>query len=578
MDNTQDQSVNSIGPSAQSVGSGSHTAITSLPNILQQAVVLGASDVHFEPNVAEVTLRYRIGVELRDMGALSASQYTTIDRATRQYAGISILSNQQTEGHFDLEIGDKKITVNVQIMPSVSGDIIVLSLQTAGQLDSPLVRLGMSSDEQAIVEDFLTRDRGLLLVIGPPKSGKTTTLYSILSDIDLKQTPVSTLELDVKSKLVGVSQNKVNSEHGGGMAESLKVLIEQNKRTIMLSQISDGATARLAMDATTGGHQIVAGMFSNSIGEAINFFQGFKIEPFKIASNLLVIVNQRLLRLLCPFCKQPYTPDDAEISFLRQNFDLEKAVQNSSQIDAFASYDQPGEASVATIAQLAPEPASTDDPDPYYPSADPAHTVSQRGIDRMVIPAPSASTLLGHSILEQITADPTMLDRGLNQPAPDQAGVPASTQAEPVSPPTGLVAEPTEPTVASTVEPAELASIAEFKAQDETVNDTTTPPKAPPINYIIKHLQLFHANGCDNCHGTGYIGVGAIFEVMQMNEKIGEAVLAHADSIKLQQVAEASGMTSLRMSAINKILQGDTSVDEVSRILSLISRGVGILT
>lgn len=566
MDNTQDQSINAIGPNAQtaqSAGGNSYSAIASLPNILQQAVVLGASDIHFEPNVAEVSLRYRIGVELRDMGALSTSQYTTIDRATRQYAGISVLSNQKTEGHFDLEIGDKKITVGVQIMPSASGDIMVLSLQTAGQLDSPLNRLGMSSYEQAIVEDFLTRDRGLLLVIGPPKSGKTTTLYSILSDIDLKQTPVTTLELDVKSKLVGVNQNKINSEHGGGMAESLKILIEQNKRTIMLSQISDGATAKLVMDTTTSGHQIIAGMFSNSIGEAINFFQGFKIEPFKIASNLLVIVNQRLLRLLCPFCKQAYTPNDAEISFLRENFDLEKAVKNSAQAEAFTTYGQTGEAPLATIAQLAPEPTNSDDSDPYYPSADPAQTVSERGIDHLVIPAPSAKTLLGHSILEQITADPTMLQRGLNEPPASSAS--AQTVAD-------------TPTVEPTTEAAEPTSIAEFKAQDETTTTETTAPQAPPINYIIKHLQLYHANGCDNCHGTGYIGVGSIFEVMQMNEKIGEAILAHADSIKIQQVAENSGMTSLRMSAINKILQGETSVDEVSRILSLISRGVGILT
>lgn len=571
MDNTQDQSINAIGPNAQtaqSAGGNSYSAIASLPNILQQAVVLGASDIHFEPNVAEVSLRYRIGVELRDMGALSTSQYTTIDRATRQYAGISVLSNQKTEGHFDLEIGDKKITVGVQIMPSASGDIMVLSLQTAGQLDSPLNRLGMSSYEQAIVEDFLTRDRGLLLVIGPPKSGKTTTLYSILSDIDLKQTPVTTLELDVKSKLVGVNQNKINSEHGGGMAESLKVLIEQNKRTIMLSQISDGATAKLAMDTTTSGHQIIAGMFSNSIGEAINFFQGLKIEPFKIASNLLVIVNQRLLRLLCPFCKQVYVPDDAEISFLRENFDLEKAVQNSAQAKAFTTYDQTSEAPITTIAQLAPEPTNTDDPDPYYPSADPAQTVSERGIDHLVIPAPSAKTLLGHSILEQITADPTMLERGLNEPPvnpPPDSSASAQTVAD-------------TPTPEPATEPVEPTSIAEFKAQDETATTETPTPQAPPINYIIKHLQLYHANGCDSCHGTGYIGVGAIFEVMQMNEKIGEAILAHADSIKIQQVAENSGMTSLRMSAINKILQGETSVDEVSRILSLISRGVGILT
>jgi len=100
----------------------------------------------------------------------------------------------------------------------------------------------------------------------------------------------------------------------------------------------------------------------------------------------------------------------------------------------------------------------------------------------------------------------------------------------------------------------------------------------PPINYIINHLKLFKSVGCEHCQGTGYQGIGAIFEVMQMNEKIGEVVLAGGNSFKIQQAAEANGLVSLRMSAINKILVGDTSVEEVSRILALLSQGVGILT
>lgn len=558
MNQAQSPSGNSAAPSPLSTTANSRIAITSLPAILQQAVVLGASDVHFTPSAGEVMLRFRIGLELRDMGVLSSSQFTTIDRATRQYAGISILSNQQVEGHFELVVGDKKIGVNVSVMPTVNGDNILLQLQTEGQINSPLARLGMSQQEQDIVSDFLSRGRGLLVVIGPPKSGKTTTLYSIISTIDTKQTPVTTLELDVKSKLIGVSQNKVNVDKGSSIGEGLKVLVAQGKQTIMLSQITDGTTVTTALDATTSDHQILAGMFTSSIGETVGFMRGFKAQPFQIASNLLVVVNQRLLRLLCPFCKQPYTPNAEEIGFLRQNFDLDTAVKNSPQIDAFKTYEpanpeQTPPPAPQPVAQQAPAPAPADEPPPQsYPSAQPTDPNRAHALDRLVIPAPPASSLVGHSILERISEDPAVLNRSINEPTAPPAPEPQPLPEEQLSQtptPQVVVSQPGEPVV-----------------------------KIPPINYIINHLKLYRATGCEHCQNTGYIGVSAIFEVMQMNEKIGEAILGGGDSLKIQQAAESSGMTSLRMAAIKKILLGDTSVEEVSRILSLLSQGVGILT
>ena len=560
MNPPQNQSGGSSAFTPVNDSSNSRVAITSLPNILQQAVVLGASDIHFTPTAGEVLLRYRIGVELRDMGVLTKSQFMTIDRNARQYAGISILSNQQVEGKFELEVGAKKVHVGVQIMPTEAGDNLLLQLKTEGEITSPLTRLGMSHDEQAIVEDFLSRDHGMLVVIGPAKSGKTTTLYSILSDIDTKQTPITTLELDIKSKLVGVTQNKVNADKGNSIAEGLKVLLEQGKHFIMLGQITDGATAIAAMDASTSDHQIVAGMYTDSIGETINYMSGFKIQPFEIASNLLVIVNQRLLRLLCPFCKQPYTPDPKEIAFLRQNFDLETAVMKSPQVEAFKTYDQvpPPEPTPQAIAQLAPTPAPADEPAPPYPSATPQPSPDphSHSLDHKVIPAPPASSLVGHSILERISSDPSFLNRGLDVPTPPPAPQPVPVPA---------------PAPQAPVTPAETAVPAPQPEQN-------TDAKMPPINYIINHLKLFKSVGCEHCQGTGYQGIGAIFEVMQMNEKIGEVVLAGGNSFKIQQAAEANGLVSLRMSAINKILVGDTSVEEVSRILALLSQGVGILT
>lgn len=293
--------------------------------ILEYAVKSRASDVHIEPRETFIQIRYRIDGVLSDTMTLPKQILSSI--VTR----IKILSNLRIDEHripqdgrIKLNLAGKTISIRVSTLPVMDGEKVVMRLLDESAKAASLEELGFRGRALQIIKDNLHRAHGMTLVTGPTGSGKSTTLYSLLTLLNDIGVNISTVEDPVEYRIPGINQTQVNTATGMTFASGLRALLRQDPDIIMVGEVRDKETVEMAIHAALTGHVVLSTLHTNSAAGALPRLEDMGAEPFLIASTVNTLIGQRLIRKLCPHCKEIYKPEAKAIEKLIYNFSLKK--------------------------------------------------------------------------------------------------------------------------------------------------------------------------------------------------------------------------------------------------------------
>lgn len=380
--------------------------------LLADSVKRGASDIHFEPEEGFLRIRYRIDGVLRQVRTLHKNYWSGIVVRIKVIAGMNIAETRAPQdGRISLTVGGRSIDFRVASQPTTHGENIVLRVLDRHKGIVPLDKLHLTEDALTQLKIMMARPEGLILVTGPTGSGKTTTLYSLLSYRNDESVNIMTLEDPVEYPMAMIRQSSVNEAAKLDFANGIRSIMRQDPDIILVGEIRDEDTAEMALRAAMTGHQVFSTLHTNSALGAVPRLLDIGILPDIMAGNIIGIVAQRLIRKLCPHCKQPYEPEELERR---------------------------------------------------------------------------------------------MLD----------------------------------------------------------------------IDPLQESVTLYRADGCDHCDHHGYKGRMALMEVLRMNQEMDELVTRRATMLELKQLAQSNGFVTLADDGIRRILSGETSLDEVSRVIDLTDRVV----
>jgi type IV pilus assembly protein PilB len=392
---------------------GEDAPIIRLANlIINQAVSDKASDIHIEPGKDGVRVRYRVDGVMMDGMKLPRKIVAPLTSRFKIMSDMDIAEKRAPQDNrISATIGGKEYDFRVSTLPIVYGEKIVLRILDKGGINVGLSKLGFLPQNLKTIEDMCSKSYGIILVTGPTGSGKSTTLYSILNKINTGQNNIITIEDPVEYELAGINQCGVNVRAGMTFPAGLRAMLRQDPDVIMVGEMRDHETSSIAMEAALTGHLVLSTLHTNDAPSAATRLIDMGVEPFLISSSIICVLAQRLVRVICPHCKEAY-PGTRE-SLLRYGF-----------------------------------------------------------------------------------------------PIPDEIG--AETQGE---------------------------------------------------------LTLFKGAGCEKCKGTGYKGRTGVHELLVFTDEVRDKILEKAPSHVLRAIGVQGGMKSLQVDAVQKILMGVTSVDEVLRVI-----------
>lgn len=296
---------------------GQNPVIRMVNTFLSEAIQQGASDIHFEPNEAGLFVRYRIDGVLQKRHTPPREYQQQILTRLKVMARMDIAEHRlPQDGRIKLRHGGREIDFRVSTLPIVHGERIVLRILDKGNVLFGLDRLGMEEKLLKALRKLIHAPEGIILVTGPTGSGKTTTLYSAISEINPAEMNILTIEDPVEYKLSGISQMNVNPRIELTFAKGLRHILRQDPDVIMIGEIRDRETAEIAIQASLTGHLVWSTLHTNDAPSALTRLADMGIEPYLLASSILGVLAQRLVRKICPQCKTPYTPFLEELSEL----------------------------------------------------------------------------------------------------------------------------------------------------------------------------------------------------------------------------------------------------------------------
>jgi len=299
-----------IGKTTDLLAQARQTPVIRLVNmILFEALRRGASDVHVHPMEDRLAIRLRIDGMLVDAFSPPQTLASAISSRLKVMTELDIANRHSPQdGQTTVRIGSKKIDIRLSVIPTIFGERIVLRLLDQSQQELDLDAVGMAPEMQDKVMDCVSRPNGILLVTGPTGSGKTTTLYAALGRVDRASRNVMTIEDPVEYHLDGISQMQVNPKRNVTFATGLRSLLRQDPDVILVGEIRDPETAKLAIQASLTGHFVLATLHTNDAPSAVPRLLDIGVEPFLVTSSLLGVLAQRLVRRLCPSCGGPDRP------------------------------------------------------------------------------------------------------------------------------------------------------------------------------------------------------------------------------------------------------------------------------
>jgi type IV pilus assembly protein PilB len=285
--------------------------------IIEGAVNSGATDVHLDPQEPEMRVRYRIDGVLHDIMSIPREIESAVVSRIKILADIDITETRHPQdGHIGLEVGKKEFDVRVATLPTFLGERVVLRLLDQSSVLAGIKDLGLEPDDEEKLFRIIDQPYGMVLVTGPTGSGKTTTLYSCLNQMDVMTESIVTLEDPVEYQLSGINQVQIDTDIDRTFANTLRAALRQDIDVLLVGEIRDPETARIAIRAAMTGHLVLSTLHTNDAPEAISTLRNMDIPAYLVASALTAIVAQRLVRCICNECKTSYSPPKSLLSSL----------------------------------------------------------------------------------------------------------------------------------------------------------------------------------------------------------------------------------------------------------------------
>jgi general secretion pathway protein E len=286
-------------------------------SLMSQAVKDRASDIHIEPFEREMAVRFRVDGVLNEIIKPPKRFKDAITSRVKIMAGLNIAEKRlPQDGRIRLKVAGKDIDIRVSTVPTTYGERIVMRLLDRSSVMKDLDTIGFSQRNLAGVNQLITKSHGIILVTGPTGSGKTTTLYGCLSKINKPDLNILTIEDPVEYQLKGVGQVQVNSKIDLTFASGLRSFLRQDPDVIMVGEIRDRETAEIAIQASLTGHLVLSTVHTNDSAGAVTRLVDMGVEPFLVASSLVGVLAQRLIRTICDRCKTAYVPSEEELAEL----------------------------------------------------------------------------------------------------------------------------------------------------------------------------------------------------------------------------------------------------------------------
>ncbi|MFQ5843410.1 MAG: GspE/PulE family protein [Planctomycetota bacterium] len=282
--------------------------------ILFQALKMRASDVHFQPYGDRLQVRYRIDGVLYDMEAPPKKVQDAILSRLKVMGQMDIAERRlPQDGRASVKLGDSDVDIRISSVPTSHGERIVLRLLDKGARLYKLEEIGLEDDNLEMMRSYITYQHGVIFVTGPTGSGKTTTLYAALARVNSAQLNVMTLEDPIEYQLDGISQIQINEKKGLTFARGLRHLLRQDPDIMMVGEVRDVETARIAIQAALTGHLVYSTLHTNDAAGTVTRMLDIGLEPYLVASSLITVVAQRLVRRICDECKDAHRPDAEDV-------------------------------------------------------------------------------------------------------------------------------------------------------------------------------------------------------------------------------------------------------------------------
>ena len=286
-------------------------------SIIERAITERASDIHLEPRETEMVVRMRIDGQMRTIPNAPKDLQSSVISRIKIMSGLDISERSiPPDGRFNVRMKEKDIDLRVSTLPTVYGEKIVARLldKSGGNLNKE--NIGLSGQDMETFDRMIKCRSGVLLIVGPTGSGKSTTMYAMIGELNKPEVNMVTLEDPVEYNIDGVNQVPINEKTGMTFANGLRAILRQDPDIIGVGEIRDGETAEIAMRSAITGHVVISTIHTNDAVGTIERLEDIGVEPYLVASALRGVISQRLVRRICPQCRTAYTPDDEELSEL----------------------------------------------------------------------------------------------------------------------------------------------------------------------------------------------------------------------------------------------------------------------
>lgn len=303
-------------------------AVDIVENIFSKAITLHASDIHIEPLDTKTRVRLRIDGLLRPIEDIPAARHNSVISRIKVLCGMDIAEKRvPQDGRLEITREGRCIDLRISTLPTIRGEKIVIRVLDKERTLFSLNQLDFSEENLKLYQSMYKTARGIVLITGPTGSGKSTTLYATLNELNTQEQNIITIEDPVEYKIAGVNQVAVNPKTGLTFAKGLRAIVRQDPNIIMVGEIRDVETAQIAIQSALTGHLVLSTLHTNSAAGAVTRLLDMGIEPFLLVSALRGVVAQRLVRKICPHCCKQYEAEDWEKNFLHVPAERELLLQ-----------------------------------------------------------------------------------------------------------------------------------------------------------------------------------------------------------------------------------------------------------
>jgi type IV pilus assembly protein PilB len=281
---------------------------------MEQAVGMGASDIHIEPLMSQVRIRMRVDGILNNILQTPIGTLNAMIARVKILGGLNIAERRAPQdGRFNMRVLEREIDVRLSVMPTVHGEKAVMRILDRSTFLIPKARLGFTEKNLAAFNSLLKTPHGIILLTGPTGSGKSTTLYTMLDEINNVRDNIVTIEDPVEYMIDGLNQTQVNPRAGMDFANGLRSILRQDPDIIMVGEIRDAQTVEIAIRAAITGHLVLSTIHTNDAVSTVFRLTDMGIPAYMVAASVVGIIGQRLLRVICPHCKTEYSPTQTEL-------------------------------------------------------------------------------------------------------------------------------------------------------------------------------------------------------------------------------------------------------------------------